>query len=140
MSDLNIGKRLKTARQNRNLTLDELAEVTGVSKPMLGQIERGQSSPTVTTLWKIATGMKIPFSSFLQEQGTEYTVVDLQEQDVLLEENGAMKVYTLFAFDLSAVVKHFTLNFKLAASMIQINIMTVLKNTFLSLTEIWIWF
>lgn len=99
MSDLNIGKRLKTARQNRNLTLDELAEVTGVSKPMLGQIERGQSSPTVTTLWRIATGMKIPFSSFLQEQGTEYTVVDLQEQDVLLEENGAMKVYTLFAFD-----------------------------------------
>lgn len=86
MSDLNIGKRLKTARQNRNLTLDELAEVTGVSKPMLGQIERGQSSPTVTTLWKIATGMKIPFSSFLQEQGAEYTVVDLQEQDVLLEE------------------------------------------------------
>ena len=34
MGDLNIGKRLKTARQNRNLTLDELAEVTGVSKPL----------------------------------------------------------------------------------------------------------
>lgn len=99
MDNLNIGKRLKTARQNRNMTLDELAEATGVSKPMLGQIERGQSSPTVTTLWKIATGMKIPFSTFLQEQETEYTVVDLQEQDVLLEENGAMKVYTLFAFD-----------------------------------------
>ncbi|MDO4157393.1 MAG: XRE family transcriptional regulator [Oscillospiraceae bacterium] len=99
MGEFNIGKRLKTVRQNRNLTLDELAEVTGVSKPMLGQIERGQSSPTVTTLWKIATGMKIPFSTFLQEQETEYTVVDLQEQDVLLEESGAMKVYTLFAFD-----------------------------------------
>ena len=91
MDNLNIGKKLKTARQSRSMTLDELAEVTGVSKPMLGQIERGQSSPTVTTLWKIATGMKIPFSSFLQEQGSE--------QDVLLEENGAMKVYTLFAFD-----------------------------------------
>ena len=99
MDNQTIGKRLKKARQNRNMTLDELAEVTGVSKPMLGQIERGQSSPTVTTLWKIATGMKIPFSSFLQEQEAEYTVVDLQERDVLIEENGAMKVYTLFAFD-----------------------------------------
>ena len=99
MDNQTIGKRLKKARQNRNMTLDELAEVTGVSKPMLGQIERGQSSPTVTTLWKIATGMKIPFSSFLQERGAEYTVVDLQERDVLIEENGAMKVYTLFAFD-----------------------------------------
>ena len=99
MDNQTIGKRLKKTRQNRNMTLDELAEVTGVSKPMLGQIERGQSSPTVTTLWKIATGMKIPFSSFLQERGAEYTVVDLQERDVLIEENGAMKVYTLFAFD-----------------------------------------
>lgn len=99
MDKLNIGKRLKKARKNRNMTLDELAEATGVSKPMLGQIERGQSSPTVTTLWKIATGMKIPFSSFLQEQSTQYTIVDLQEQDVLSEENDAMKVYTLFAFD-----------------------------------------
>ena len=54
MDNLNIGKKLKIARQSRNMTLDELAEVTGVSKPMLGQIERGQSSPTVTTLWKIA--------------------------------------------------------------------------------------
>ncbi len=99
MDNLNIGKRIKITRQNRNMTLDELAELTGVSKPMLGQIERGKSSPTVTTLWKIATGMKLPFSSFLQEQETEYTVVDLQEQDVLLEENGAMRVHTLFAFD-----------------------------------------
>ena len=99
MDNQTIGKQLKKTRQNRNMTLDELAEVTGVSKPMLGQIERGQSSPTVTTLWKIATGMKIPFSSFLQEQEAEYTVVDLQERDVLIEENGAMKVYTLFAFD-----------------------------------------
>ena len=99
MDNQTIGKRLKKARQNRNMTLDELAEVTGVSKTMVGQIERGQSAPTVTTLWKIATGMKIPFSSFLQEQGAEYTVVNLQERDVLIEENGAMKVYTLFAFD-----------------------------------------
>ena len=42
--------------------LDEAAEMTVVSKPVLGQIERGQSSPTINILWKISTGLKIPLS------------------------------------------------------------------------------
>lgn len=106
-----IGKRLKSARQSRNMTLDELAEVTGVSKPMLGQIERGQSSPTVNTLWKISTGMKIPFSSFLQEQETEYTIVDLQKQEAIVEEHGKMRAYTLFAFDPIRCLETFYIEF-----------------------------
>ncbi len=44
---LKIGERLKEIRNTRQLTLDDVAELTGVSKPMLGQIERGQSSPTI---------------------------------------------------------------------------------------------
>ena len=67
-----IGERLKEIRANHNLTLDDTAKVTGVSKPMLGQIERGQSIPTITILWKIATGLKVPLSSFLEEQQPEY--------------------------------------------------------------------
>jgi transcriptional regulator with XRE-family HTH domain len=99
MESLNIGKHLKNIRQNRELSLDEAAEMTGVSKPMLGQIERGQSSPTITTLWKIATGLKVPLSSFLQEEKTKYSVVDLSEQNAVLAENGAMRAYTLFSYD-----------------------------------------
>ena len=49
---LKIGERLKEIRNTRHLTLDEVAELTGVSKPMLGQIERGQSSPTINVLSK----------------------------------------------------------------------------------------
>ena len=56
--DLKIGEKLKSIRMARTLSLDDTAVLTGVSKPMLGQIERGQSVPTVTTLWKIATGLK----------------------------------------------------------------------------------
>ena len=37
----------------------------GVSKAMLGRIERNESSPTVATLWKIATGLNVPFSAFI---------------------------------------------------------------------------
>lgn len=65
---LKIGERLKEIRNTKHLTLDEVAELTGVSKPMLGQIERGQSSPTINVLWKISTGLKIPLSFFADSQ------------------------------------------------------------------------
>ena len=72
-----IGERLRVIRTNMNLSLDETAKLTGVSKPMLGQIERGQSVPTITTLWKIATGLKKPLSSFLDNRQTEYDMVNI---------------------------------------------------------------
>ena len=56
---------LKTLRQQRGWSLSRLAEETGVSKAMLGQIERNESSPTVATLWKIATGLNVAFSTFI---------------------------------------------------------------------------
>ena len=71
-----IGDRLRDIRVHQNLSLDDASKLTGVSKPMLGQIERGQSIPTITTLWKIATGLKTPLSSFLQERQSEYTVIN----------------------------------------------------------------
>ena len=46
--NLRIGEKLKSIRMARTLSLDDAAALTGVSKPMLGQIERGQSVPTVT--------------------------------------------------------------------------------------------
>ena len=60
--NLKIGEKLKSLRNTRTMSLDDVSALTGVSKPMLGQIERGQSIPTVTTLWKIATGLKTPLS------------------------------------------------------------------------------
>lgn len=57
---------LKTLRKARGWSLAQTAEKTGVSKAMLGQIERNESSPTVATLWKIATGLNVPFSVFLE--------------------------------------------------------------------------
>ncbi|WP_438917840.1 helix-turn-helix domain-containing protein [Kosakonia cowanii] len=60
-----LAKTLKMLRQARGWSLSKLAEETGVSKAMLGQIERNESSPTVATLWKIATGLNVPFSTFI---------------------------------------------------------------------------
>lgn len=60
-----MGQGIKRLRQQRGWSLDRAAQSTGVSKAMLGQIERGESSPTLNTLWKIARGYEVPFSELM---------------------------------------------------------------------------
>ena len=57
---------LRRLRTERGWSLDRAAAETGVSKAMLGQIERAESSPTVATLWRIASGFQTPLSAFIE--------------------------------------------------------------------------
>lgn len=91
-----IGQRLRHCRQQRQLSLDKLADLTGVSKPMLGQIERGVSNPTVATLWKIASGLNIPFTSLIAENAS----VQLRRRDQQLrvvEDDERFEVYNTYS-------------------------------------------
>ena len=72
-----IAANLKRIRKEKKLSLDNAAEMTGVSKSMLGQIERGESSPTVATLWKIATGLHISFTALLEGQAMETKIIQI---------------------------------------------------------------
>ncbi len=58
-----ISNNLRTIRESRNFSLDQLSELTGVSKSMLRQIETGKSSPTISTIWKIANGLRVSFTA-----------------------------------------------------------------------------
>lgn len=113
MQEINrrIGQALKTIRSARGMTLEDTAQMTGVSKPMLGQIERGQSTPTVTTLWKIAVGLKVPFSVFLEGKQAEYEIASPNEQTVILGNEGKMRAYPLFTFDPVRRVETFYIEF-----------------------------
>ena len=62
-----IAMTLKSLRRQRGWSLDRTAQETGVSKAMLGQIEREESNPTIATLWKIASGFQTSFSFFLED-------------------------------------------------------------------------
>ncbi|MEM6159668.1 XRE family transcriptional regulator [Erwinia sp. P6884] len=97
----NPGQTLKTLRLSRGWSLTLAAAQTGVSKAMLGQIERGESSPTVATLWKIATGFHVPFSLFiadiLPQEATK--VVRSGASSQWQQQNAAMRVAPLFPFD-----------------------------------------
>ncbi|MEY8353975.1 XRE family transcriptional regulator [Lachnospiraceae bacterium 54-53] len=94
-----ITEKMKTIRADRQLNLDQAAEITGISKAMLSQIERGQSIPTITTLWKIATGYKVPLTYFVEEEKSDYSLVDFHSSGPIYEEEEKMRTYTLFPYN-----------------------------------------
>ena len=55
-----IAFNLKELRTERNLTLGQLSKITGLSKAMLADMEKGGSNPTINTIWKIAKGLNVP--------------------------------------------------------------------------------
>ena len=57
--------RLKDARQRQGLSLDAVAKLSGVSRSMVSQIERGESSPTVATLWNLTRALQVDFAGLL---------------------------------------------------------------------------
>ncbi|MBX2812179.1 MAG: XRE family transcriptional regulator [Myxococcales bacterium] len=68
-----VASNLKLRRAEQGLSLSELATKSGVSRAMIHQIERRQSAPTITVLWKLATALELPFSALL-EQPTDSVV------------------------------------------------------------------
>ncbi len=67
-----IGARVKALREAEGLSLRDLAERSGVSAPMLSQVERGETSPTLTVATRIASGLELRLSQLLRldEQGS----------------------------------------------------------------------
>lgn len=104
-----IGVNLKEIRTVAGMSLSKAAEETGVSKAMLGQIERGESSPTIATLWKIAKGFQIPLTALIREPRKE----DEPRSNVFrtVQFPGSISVKIVFPFDpvLGAETFHVTL-------------------------------
>lgn len=94
-----IAHTLKNLRQIRGWSLSVASEKTGVSKAMLGQIEREESSPTIATLWKIATGFEVSFSSFVEDQTPMDGVYRKENLENIHIEDTKIKVIPLFSYD-----------------------------------------
>lgn len=93
-----IGKNLQALRKERGLSLEKVSVLTDVSKGMLAQIERGDSIPTVTTLWKIAKGLKVSFSSLITQQQKSIKVIRNQDIQTVTEEDGKYRVHNIVPF------------------------------------------
>jgi len=95
----NISLNLRRIRKIKNLSLDEMAIETGVSKSMLGQIERGEANPTITTLGKISSAMRVSFSDLVGPPPQEFFVLKKENLEPQKEIKGNFRNYFYFPFE-----------------------------------------
>lgn len=94
-----IAGNTRRTREQKKLTLDAAAAITGVSRSMLAQIEKGEVNPTISVLWKIANGYKVSFTSLVEAQDDTVSLVRLSDIKPLKEDEGRYLNYPIFAFD-----------------------------------------
>jgi transcriptional regulator with XRE-family HTH domain len=76
-----IGARVKALRESSGLSLRDLTERSGVSAPMLSQVERGETSPTLTVAARIAAGLELRLSQLLRlDEDGAVTIVRAAER------------------------------------------------------------
>ncbi len=94
-----VGRNLRKLRGKRGLSLEKLAQASGVSRAMLGQMELGQSAPTINVLWKTATALGVPFSALIgAEEHPGPTVLRSEQVKVLSSHDGKFRSRALFPF------------------------------------------
>jgi XRE family transcriptional regulator, regulator of sulfur utilization len=78
---IDVGSRIRALREAMGLSLRDLADRSGVSAPMLSQVERGETSPTLAVAAKIAAGLELSLSQLLRlDEGDGVTVVRAGER------------------------------------------------------------
>jgi transcriptional regulator with XRE-family HTH domain len=95
-----VGANLRRLRTRRGLSLERLAQISGVSRAMLGQIELGQSAPTINVLWKIARALEVTFSALISAR-TQAGALVLRsaESKILTSKDRSFSSRALFPFD-----------------------------------------
>ena len=105
-----VGANLRRLRVKRGLSLERLAKASGVSRAMLGQVELGQSTPTINVLWKIARALDVPFSALISDRGADrVTVMSAARAKVLTSHDGTFSSRALFPFDEPRTVEFYQL-------------------------------
>lgn len=102
-----VGSQVRALRQQRGLSMRALAELCELSPNAISLIERGLSSPSVSTLHRLATALKVPITAFFELPGRESNVIWSRPEErsfsgsgsVLLENLGSgLKGQTLEPF------------------------------------------
>lgn len=110
MKDLNqlLAINLKRIREERNLSLSQLSETCMVSKSMLGQIERGSANPSVGTIWKIANGLRVSFTSLLSETSGQVNIIAREDAYEVAQEDGMYRLMSYFPYDAAKKFEMYT--------------------------------
>ena len=91
-----VAENLKRLRTERNFSLGQLSAICEVSKVMLSQIEKGETNPTINTIWKIANGLKVPYTALLEQQLNDTSIVKKSEIAVQTDEDQYYRIYCFY--------------------------------------------
>ena len=81
LASLDIGSQVRALRNRRDLTLQDLADLSGLSKPNLSQIENNLVTPPIATLLKIAAALGVSIGYFFQGAGSDSSMVVVRKAD-----------------------------------------------------------
>jgi XRE family transcriptional regulator, regulator of sulfur utilization len=86
-----VAENLHSRRRGRGMSLDDLSRASGVSRAALSQIETRKTNPTVGLLWKIASGLGVPFAELIGEPIGSVAVLRRGAGQVLRSLDGSLE-------------------------------------------------
>ncbi|WP_306045173.1 XRE family transcriptional regulator [Nioella sp. MMSF_3534] len=116
-----LAARLKDERTAKGLSLDALAKLSGVSRSMLSQIERGESSPTVASLWNLTRALNVDFAALLDDEEehapTIREVMSAENTPVIRNRSAGCEIRILSASDEVGGTEVYDIRFEQGASL-----------------------
>ncbi|RED54252.1 helix-turn-helix domain-containing protein [Aestuariispira insulae] len=115
-----VGKTINKLRKERQMTLDQLASVSGVSKSMLSQIERDETNPTLATIWRLAEALGQTIDSLLRhgEQGSQMSVISESAHPLMHGQDGSYTAKVLGPASLANEIEWYELTIQPGGSLI----------------------
>ena len=93
-----IAENLKDIRKGKGLSLEQVSSLTTISKSMLSQLERGEVNPTISTVYKLALGLKVPVTAFTADKPQPFFETGKKEVEPLAGDDGRYRLYPIFSF------------------------------------------
>ncbi len=111
-----VAANMRARRHQRGMSLDELAEASGVSRAALSQIETSKSNPSLGVLWKIAVGFGIPFAELIGDTRDGVGLLRRAETQVLRSADGKFESRPLMPAGAGRLVELYELSLAARAS------------------------
>lgn len=100
MENLNhiIAGNLRDIRKRKELSLEQVSSLTSISKSMLSQLERGEVNPTISTVYKLSLGLKVPVTAFTADKPKPFSKTGKPKVTPLIGDEGKYRLYPVFEF------------------------------------------
>lgn len=107
MNEEDISKKIRVVREENGMTLQELADLSGLTKGYLSKIERSKKAPPFSSLNRIAVALGVEVTDLLRKNGDE-----IQDERILLTKSGQGQIVktvgTLYGYSYQALAQHKT--------------------------------